>query len=88
MATTKAPKQQVDVEIAGGGTVYLFQPLTQAAQDWIAENVVGETTYFAGGLAVEHRYAANVADGMRHDGLVLELARQRVRSGPEKTGTS
>jgi hypothetical protein len=61
-----------DVIVENHGTIFLFDPKSQAAQDWIAENVPEDAQYFAGKLAVEHRYAANIADGMRRDGLTLE----------------
>lgn len=61
-----------DVRIEGGGTVYLFRLLTQAAREWVEEHVVGETTWMGDALAVEHRYAGALADGMLADGLVVE----------------
>lgn len=61
----------VDVRVTGHGTIYLFDPLTARARDWIAENVSDESSWFAGALAVEHRYAADLAAGMVCDGLSL-----------------
>ena len=49
---------------AARGTVFLFTPHTEKAEQWIAENVVGEATYFGGALVVEHRYARDLAVGM------------------------
>ena len=64
-------KTKADVEVFGGGSVYGVQPLTQAARDWIAENVTGETTWYAGALMVGHRYVSDLLDGMQAAGLEL-----------------
>ena len=32
--------------VSNHGTIFLFEPRTEAAKEWIMENVVGETTYF------------------------------------------
>ena len=69
MVTTE--EHIVDVHIAGGGSVYLVIPLTDAAREWIEENVGGETTWFGDGLAVEHGYIDDLVDGMAGDGLVI-----------------
>jgi len=61
-----------DVIVENHGTIFLFEPTSQAAKEWIAENVSDDAQYFAGKLAVEHRYASDLADGMRRDGLTLE----------------
>ena len=39
-------KTEIDVTVQNEGTIFLFQPLTEVAKDWIAEHVGGETTYF------------------------------------------
>jgi hypothetical protein len=69
MATTT--ETQVDVQVTGEGTIFLFDLRTEKAREWVAENVGGETNYFAGSLAVEHRYARDLANGMIGDGLVV-----------------
>lgn len=55
-----------DVQIDGGGTVYVFHLLTDEARKWWAKNV-GEVEPF-----VEHRYAQPIAEGMQADGLIVE----------------
>lgn len=69
MTKTKA---LADVTVSNEGTVFLFRANTQFGKEWIDDNVPAEATYFADGLVVEHRYARDLADGMRGDGLVLE----------------
>ena len=62
-----------DVEITGGGSLYLFLLLTDQAREWVEEYVSPDRQMLGCGLAVEHRYAAALAEGMRADGLVVEV---------------
>ena len=68
-------KKQVDVQVAGGGTQYIFTALTQAAKDWVDQHVQIEDWQRWGpgaGFAVDHRYAGALARGMADDGLVVK----------------
>jgi hypothetical protein len=62
-----------DVEITGGGSLYLFLLLTDQAREWVEEFVSRDRQMLGCGLAVEHRYAAALAEGMQADGLVVEV---------------
>ena len=71
--TTKAQlTPQVDVTVANEDSLFTFALETERARQWVAEHVVGETTYFAGMLAVENRFARDLAQGMIADGLKLQ----------------
>lgn len=67
--TTKA----IDVGVRDEGTIFLFTPHTQAAKDWIEENVESEAPRFCGALVVEHRYAGELAAGMQQAGLEVRV---------------
>ena len=58
-----------DVVVENHGSVFLFQPLTAAAEAWIAEHVSDDAIRYAGALVVEPRYARDLAAGMLADGL-------------------
>jgi hypothetical protein len=61
-----------DVLVANEGTVFLFNPLTKRAKDWIDDNVSSESwQWFGTTLVVDHRYAWGLAEGMTDAGLVL-----------------
>jgi hypothetical protein len=64
-------KQKADVTVENHGTIFLFRPWTDAAREWIEEHVDGEALWFGGALAVEHRYAYDLAHGMLNDGLTV-----------------
>ena len=62
-----------DVQVGGGGTIYTVRPLTDAGRAWIEANVQSEDWQWLGSaLCVEHRYIANLIEGMKADGLIVE----------------
>lgn len=64
-------QQSPDVLVANEGTVFLFNPLTSRAKEWLSENVQPDAQWFGTTLVVEHRYAWALAQGMQREGLVL-----------------
>lgn len=40
--------------------------------DWVADNIGDDYIEWAGGLAVEHRYAHDLLAGLEDDGFVVE----------------
>jgi len=68
----KNPTQLIcpDVLIRTEGTVWVFNPLTSAAQEWFAENVQSEPWQWLGtSLVVEHRFAIGLVQGITDAGL-------------------
>ena len=62
-----------DVLVHNEGTVFLFNPLTAEAKEWVEENVQTEShQWFGTTLVVEHRYALGLAEGMKDAGLILK----------------
>lgn len=61
-----------DVDVRNEGSVFLFHLNTEAAKDWVAENVSGESMYFGDALVVEPRYAGDLAAGMINDCLTAK----------------
>jgi len=61
-----------DIQVSGGGSVYLFTPLTEAGRSALTESVASEPWQWLGGsLAVEHRFAGDLAQALQADGLVV-----------------
>jgi hypothetical protein len=59
-----------DVQVENHGSLFLFRPLSDCAEDWIEQHVdVSSATYFGGALVVEPRYVGLIAEGMLEDGL-------------------
>lgn len=65
-----------DVQIRNHGTVWSFQLLTEAAREWVRENVsIGDPVMQVrnGDLFyADHRPARDIAEGMRAAGLGVE----------------
>jgi len=61
-----------DVFVSCEGSIFLFTPLTLAAKQWIDENVQPDAQRFGNALAVEWRFAAELAAAMRVGGLILQ----------------
>jgi hypothetical protein len=62
-----------DVLVHNEGTVFLLNPLTARAKEWIEENVQTEAyQWFGSTLVVEHRFVWGLAQGMLDEGLVLQ----------------
>jgi hypothetical protein len=66
------PISTPDVLVANEGTIFLFNPLTERAKEWIDNYVQPDAQWFGTTLVVEHRYAWGLAQGMKDSGLVLE----------------
>ena len=61
-----------DFVISGGGTLYLFNPLTDRAEAWLREHCSAddEHHYLGRALAVEHRYIQDFIQLAVNDGLM------------------
>lgn len=60
---------EADVTVVNDGTLFLFTPQTDAAREWLQENVQEDAMWFGGALVVEMRYAADLAMGLGSAGL-------------------
>ena len=65
-------KSNVDVLVENHGSIFLFRLYSTAAKDWVDENVSADAQFLGDGLAVEWRFARDLAAGMQADGLVLQ----------------
>ena len=64
-------KPQPGIRLQDHGSIVLVTPITPASEDWLREHTDG--TWFAGGLVVEHRYAADLLRGEVDEGFRIEL---------------
>jgi len=54
-------------KIRNEGSIVLFEPLTSTAQGWWSDNVDPEAQTFGNAYAVEHRYAADIIEGIKNE---------------------
>jgi hypothetical protein len=59
-----------DFWLCDHGSVWLFLPLTEAANTWIDEKIY-EPQYYCGGIAVEPRYVDFIVQAFEADGLTF-----------------
>lgn len=74
--TTGEPEAQapevVDFTVDNHGTIYILNAETPAAQEWVEEHLPEDRmTWGPGGTVVEHRFIADIVEGVRRDGLVV-----------------
>ena len=60
-----------DFLVENHGSIFLLQPLTPAAQSWVQEFLPADHTSFGSAAVVEHRYIADIVEGIRNDGLAV-----------------
>ena len=71
MAKKKLPEVP-DAQVINGGSVFLVTPHTDAAREWIKENVGDDAQFFGYSLVVEPRYAPELVKGMQEAGLTVK----------------
>lgn len=62
---------KTDVIIENHGTIFMFQPMTEQAENWIGNNVA-DPMFLGSVLCCEHRFAEDLANGMIESGLSLQ----------------
>ena len=64
----------VHFEAENHGSIWLFRPLTPAANQWLNEHVHAEPyAYFGRAVAVEHRFIGEIVEGAANDGLRVRV---------------
>lgn len=60
-----------DFLFANHGSVTILTPLTEAAQDWVAEHLPDDALTLGSGVVIEPRYVAPILEGLVDDGLTV-----------------
>lgn len=62
-----------DFRASNHGSIWLFMPLTDAAQEWLDEHCPAddEHQYHGKALAVEARYVESILFHLREEGLII-----------------
>ena len=58
-----------DFTVENHGSIFLLQPLTDAAHAWVADHIPDDAQTIGTAIAGEHRYIAAIVAGIREDGL-------------------
>jgi hypothetical protein len=70
------PDNNIDFELIGrnGDTVFLLRPTSPAGREWLDENITDKAMWFGGGVAIEHRFVADVLMAIAGDELEWRVA--------------
>jgi hypothetical protein len=60
-----------DFEVSGGGSLFILTPLNSDAREHLESNVNEESQWWAGGVAVEHRFIGGLVEALRENGYVV-----------------
>ena len=74
-SSTLVGKILPDFIVENHGSIFLLRPLTPSATSWIEEHIGqdnGFQPYFPA-VVVEHRYIADIVEGIQNDELVVRL---------------
>jgi hypothetical protein len=69
----QAHRVQADFGVNDQGSIFLLRSYTDAARDWITENIGDFAQFWCGALVVEHRYIESILAGAQDDGLTVEF---------------
>ena len=58
-----------DFEVENHGSLFLLRPMTSAAWNWAEQHLPEDAQMFGQAYAVEHRYIADIVEGIQADGL-------------------
>lgn len=61
-----------DFEVQNEGSIFLLRPKSPAAEEWLWENIPSDAQCWGNAVVVEHRYIADIVEGIQADGLVVE----------------
>ena len=60
-----------DFHLADHGSVVLLTPRTDAARDWVEDNLPDDVQMLGNGIAIEGRYVGDILTGIECDGLEI-----------------
>jgi hypothetical protein len=61
-----------DLIVSGGGSIYLLFATSSLGEAWVNNHIPDDAQWFAGGVAVEHRYIGEIVAGAVADGLRVQ----------------
>lgn len=59
----------MDIEVSNHGTLIGLHPVSEAGEEWLTDNLPDDVQCLGTTRFCEPRYAGDIVDGMRGDGL-------------------
>lgn len=72
-ASPREPDSVIDLVFHNHGSVWLMEPRTPLADEWIADNIPEDAPMLGNNIAIEARYVPDVVIGAIKDGLSVDL---------------
>lgn len=71
---THTGKIPPDFLVENHGSIFLLKPLTPSATSWVEEHIGQDNGYqpHFPTIVVEHRYIADIVEGIHNDGLAVQ----------------
>ena len=61
-----------DFQLTDHGSIWLLNPVTKAAQEWVADNIPDDAQRHGNAVAIEPRYVDNIVEGVSGAGLRVQ----------------
>jgi len=71
-AGSSPPECVPDFQLIRQSTIYLLEPLTDAARAWVQDHISARATRFGPAIVVEHRCIADIVTGIGVAGLSVD----------------
>ncbi len=68
------PERGPDFQLIRQTSIFLLEPLTDAARAWAGKHIPADATRFGPAIVIEHRYIADIVAGIARDRLTMEVA--------------
>jgi hypothetical protein len=68
-ASGSSPQIEPDCFVENHGSIFLLRPVTPAGFAWVSEHIPEDAQFFGEAVCVEHRYIADIVEGIRDSGL-------------------
>jgi len=69
---TSPPERGPDFQLIRQSTIFLLEPLTDAAHAWAENHIPADATRFGRSIPIEHRYIADIVAGIARGTLTVE----------------
>jgi hypothetical protein len=68
-ASGSSPQIEPDFFVENQGSIFLLRPVTPPAFAWVSEHIPKDAQFFGKAVCVEHRYIAEILEGIRECSL-------------------
>jgi hypothetical protein len=68
-ASGSSPQIEPDFFAENHGSIFLLRPVTPAGFAWVSEHIPEDAQFFGEAVCVEHRYIADIVEGIRECSL-------------------